>query len=84
MTATLDQQLQDLCDIHGLEAISLTAYNANHGKFVGVSVHSARVVGSSLGAGLDFTGSFKAALADLHAKQGLSVPDAFAPMEVAA
>lgn len=83
MTASLDQQLADLCDIHGLTSISITAYNADHGKFVGVSVQTDGAVGSCIGADRCIAECFTGALADLHAKQGLSVRD-FAPIEVAA
>lgn len=83
MTATLDQQLLDLADIHGLKSISITAYNADHGQFVGVNIQTDGAIGSCLGGGLSIVDCFKAALLDLHAKQGLSVRD-FAPLEVAA
>lgn len=84
MTATLDQQLQDLCDIHGLTSIGLTAYNASHGKFVGVSVQTDTAVGSGLGGDMNFAEAFKAAMADLHVKQALSIPAEFAPLSAAA
>lgn len=81
---TLDQQLLDLCEIHGLRSISLTAYNASHGKFVGVNVQTGTAVGSGLGDGMTFAEAFKAALLDLHTKQALSIPVGFAPLSVAA
>lgn len=84
MAATLDQQLLDLCDIHGLRSIGLTAYNAKHGKFIGVNVQTETAIGSGHGNDMNFTEAFKAALLDLHVKQGLTIPADFAPLSVAA
>lgn len=81
---TLDQQLQDLCDIHGLTSIGLTAYNASHGKFVGVNVQTETAIGSGFGNDMNFAEAFKAALLNLRDKQALSIPAEFAPMEVGA
>ena len=84
---TLDQQLADLCRIHGLTSISLTAYNA-HREFVGCNVQGGGFVGSDLAKeGDTFADCFKAALLDLRAKQaaGAVVPDVtFAPIGEAA
>ncbi len=82
---TLDQQLLDLCKLHGLNSIALTAYDA-HRQFVGCTVQADGIVGTDLAReGDTFADCFKAALLDLRAKQGLTaIPAEFAPMEVAA
>lgn len=84
MTATLDQQLLDLCSIHGLTSISVHAYNASHGTFMGINVHSDDAIGHSSSRTDGLSQIFAAALLDLRAKQGLTVPAEFAPMEVKA
>lgn len=82
MTATLDQQMLDLCKIHGLTSISIHAYNADHGTFMGINVHSDGACGGASSREDGLSKIFADALADLHAKQGLSARE-FAPMEVA-
>lgn len=84
MTATLDQQLQDLCDIHGLTAISIAANNAPHGRFFSVNVHAgAGLIGNAIGGKRGVADLFKAALLDLRAKQTITMPE-LAPLEVVA
>ncbi|EQB06205.1 hypothetical protein [Sphingobium baderi] len=84
MTATLDQQLQDLCDIHELTSISIHAYSGGEaGKFMGVNVHGKNALGSASGHDKSASELFAAAVLDLRAKQLIAVPE-LAPMEKAA
>lgn len=78
----LDQQLQDLCDIHGLTSVSIHAYNSPHGKHWGVNVHTDTAIGHAGGRDKTTAELFAAAVLDLRARQGLSAPSEFAPLEV--
>lgn len=80
---TLDQQMLDLCKIHGLTSISIHAYNADHGTFMGVNVHTNTSIGHAASRVDGLSKIFADALSDLHAKQGLSDRE-FALIEVAA
>ena len=83
MVATLEQQLQDLCDIHGLSSISIHAYSSGAaGKFMGVNVHGENALGYANGRGKSVSELFSDAVMDLRAKQLIAVPD-LAPMSVA-
>ena len=83
MVATLEQQLQDLCDIHGLSSISIHAYSSESaGKFMGVNVHGENTLGHASGRGKSVSELFCDAVMDLRAKQLIAVPD-LAPMSVA-
>ena len=78
MTATLDQQLADLCAIHGLDRIEIIA--SKGGRFDvyvarGGKCQSDRLFGSDLAA------AFKDALIRLNEVDAV---EDFAPMEVAA
>lgn len=80
---TLDQQLQGLCDKHGLTSISIHAYSGEAaGKFMGVNVHGVAVMGSASGRGMTVSELFNAALMDLRAKQLIATPE-LVPMEMA-
>jgi len=83
MVATLEQQLQDLCDIHGLSSISIHAYSSGlAGKFMGVNVHGENTMGHANGRDKSVAELFSAAVMDLRAKQLIAVPD-LVPMSVA-
>lgn len=83
MVATLEQQLQDLCDIHGLSSISIGAYSSESaGKFMAINVHSENVMGHANGRDKSVAELFSDAVMDLRTKQLIAVPD-LAPMSVA-
>ena len=84
MIATLEQQLLDLCEIHGLSSISIHAYRTgNCDPFVSVNVHGDNALGSATGRDNDLAEVFKSAMLDLRAKQLIAVP-ALVPMGIAA
>lgn len=82
MTATLEQQLSDLCAIHGLEAISISTYAPKDSPVhVSVSVHrNGRVGSDDLYTGTSITAAFKRAMERLNEGPAPT----FAPMQVAA
>ena len=83
MVATLDQQLQDLCDVHGLTHIALQLFTLPDGtRFFGATAHCGDLVGSSNGSGKTLPECFKEALLNLRAKQ--APVDEFAPLSAAA
>lgn len=78
MMNTLDQQLADLCAIHGLEAITINSYAPkDRPGHVSVCVHrNGRVASDDLYTGTDITAAFKRAMERLNE---VHAPD-FAPM----
>lgn len=82
--ATLEQQLTDLCDKHGLTSIGISILTLPDGeRFFSVTAQDKRHCGSSKGASHSITASLPEAIADLAAKRSF-VATELAPLELAA